>query len=154
VEGGAELVQALLAVLPGLSILATSRRLLGLPGERGFPVPPLAIPNGSDAPERLSLFESVALFVNRAQAVKPDFQVTNANAPAVAELCGRLEGIPLAIELAAARALVMTPAQMLEQLSDRFNLLVTRQRGIHERHRSLQASVEWSYRLLSPELQR
>jgi non-specific serine/threonine protein kinase len=154
--GGAERIGALLADLPELSILATSRRLLGLPGERGFPVPPLPTPDGpaAEAPERLSLFESVALFVDRAQAVKPHFQVTNQNAPAVAQLCQKLEGIPLAIELAAARSQVMSPGQMLEQLSRRFDLLVTRQRGIAERHRSLHAAVDWSYNLLAPGLQR
>src|SRR6185503_7909753 len=100
------------------------------------------------------VYESVQLFVDRAQAVKPDFQVTNTNAPAVAELCDRLEGIPLAIELAAARAQVLTPQQMLNQLSRRFDLLVSRKRGVAERQRTLRAAVDWSYRLLSAELQR
>src|SRR5205085_6559276 len=87
-------------------------------------------------------------------AVKPDFRITNGNAPAVAELCNRLEGMPLAIELAAARAQVLTPAQMLTHLEDRFTLLVSRKRGLAERQRTLRATIDWSYRLLSPELQR
>src|SRR5205823_9285839 len=111
-------------------------------------------PNGSDTPEHLSLFESVRLFVDRAQAAKPDFRITNSNAPAIAELCDRLEGMPLAIELAAARALVLTPSQMLVQLGNRFEFLVSRKRGIAERQRTLRAAVDWSYRLLSPDMQR
>jgi predicted ATPase/class 3 adenylate cyclase len=154
-EAGADLVELLLSRCPTLTCLVTSRQILGLPMEREFPVPPLATP-GSDtggSPEGLGVYESVRLFVDRAQAVKPDFQVTNANAPAVAELCDRLEGIPLAIELAAARAQVLTPQQMLQQLGNRFELLVSRRRGVAERQRTLRAAVDWSYRLLSPELQ-
>jgi non-specific serine/threonine protein kinase len=98
--------------------------------------------------------ESVQLFVDRAQAVLADFQVTRANASAVAELCHRLEGIPLAIELAAARAQVMSPVQILAQLEHRFDFLVSRQRDVAMRHRTLRAAIDWSYQLLSPELQR
>src|SRR5205807_858619 len=148
------LIQTLLARLPSLQCVVTSRQTLGLPGEQEFDVPPLATPNGTDTPERLSLFESVRLFVDRAQAAKPDFRITNSNAPDVAELCDRLEGLPLAIELAAARALVLTPAQMLGQLSRRFEFLVSRKRGIAERQRTLRAAVDWGYRLLSPDMQR
>jgi predicted ATPase len=86
-----------------------------------FALKPLPTPNGADTPERLSAFDSVRLFIDRAQASRPDFQITNANAPAVAELCDRLEGIPLALELAAARAQVLTPTQMLAQLAHRFD---------------------------------
>ncbi len=154
VAGGAEVVQTLLSRVPTLQCLVTSRQTLNLPGEGEFAVAPLPIPNGSDTPERLSLFESVRLFVDRAQAAKPDFRITNSNAPAVAELCDRLEGIPLAIELAAARALVLTPSQMLVQLGSRFEFLVSRKRGIAERQRTLRATVDWSYRLLAPDVQR
>jgi len=154
VAEGAGTVQKLLEQVPTLTVVATSRQLLGLPGEREFVVLPLPTPSGPESPERLGLYESVRLFVDRSQAVKPDFQVTNGNAPAVAELCIRLEGIPLAIELAAARALVMTPVQMLSQLSKRFEFLVSRRRGVVERQRTLRAAVDWSYRLLAPDLQR
>src|SRR5262249_39660298 len=94
------------------------------------------------------------LFIDRAQTVKPDFQVTNQNAAAVAALCHGLEGIPLAIELAAARALVLTPAQMLRQLAHRFDFLVSRRRDGVERHQTLRAAMDWSCRLLAPEMQR
>jgi predicted ATPase len=88
----------------------------------------------------------VQLFVDRAQAVRPDFQVTKANANAVAALCARLEGVPLAIELAASRAQVLTLAQMLTQLEEhRFGLLVSHRRDAHDRHRSLWAALDWSY---------
>lgn len=162
VDGGAEVLQVLLLEAPELKALVTSRVLLGLDGEREFAVAPLPTPHSSrrtgsagteGSPERVSAFESVRLFVDRAQAVKPDFQVTNSNAPAVAELCDRLEGIPLAIELAAARAQMMTPATMLEQLANRFDFLVSRKRGTVERQRTLRSAVDWSYRLLAPDLQ-
>lgn len=152
--GGAEVVQTLLSRVSTLQCLVTSRQTLNLPGEVEFAVAPLPIPNGSDTPERLSVFESVRLFVDRAQGAKPDFRITSSNAPAVAELCDRLEGIPLAIELAAARALVLTPSQMLVQLGNRFEFLVSRKRGIAERQRTLRATVDWSYRLLAPDIQR
>lgn len=152
--GGAEIVQTLLSRVPMLQCLVTSRQTLSLPGEVEFALAPLPTPNGSDTPEHLSLFESVRLFVDRGQAVKTDFRITNGNAPAVAELCDRLEGIPLAIELAAARALVLTPSQMLIQLGNRFEFLVSRKRGIVERQRTLRATMDWSFRLLSPDTQR
>lgn len=154
IAGGAERVQSLLSRVPTLQCLVTSRQTLGLPGEEEFAVAPLPTPNGSDTPERLSVFESVRLFVDRAQNAKPDFRITNSNAPAVAELCDRLEGMPLAIELAAARALVLTPSQMLVQLGSRFEFLVSRKRGIAERQRTLRATMDWSYRLLASDLQR
>jgi DNA-binding SARP family transcriptional activator len=113
VVGGAEIVRALRERLPSLRCVVTSRQVLGLPGEQEFAVSPLSTPNGADTPERLNMFESVRLFVDRAQASRPDFRITNGNAAEVAELCDRLEGLPLAIELAAARALVLTPSQML-----------------------------------------
>jgi predicted ATPase len=96
----------------------------------------------------------VALFVDRAQRARPDFQLTGSNAAAVAEICRRLEGIPLAIELAAAWAKQIPPAKMLQQLARRFDLLVARQRDLPSRHQTLRAAMEWSYQLLSPELQR
>lgn len=154
VEEGGRVIQTLLERVPSLTILATSRQSLNLAGEREYRLSPLATPNGTGTPERLTMFESVRLFVDRAQAVRPDFQVTNQNAPAVAELCDRLEGIPLAIELAAARASIFGPAQMLLQLERRFDFLVSRRRDTTERHRTLRATMDWSYQLLPPEVQR
>jgi predicted ATPase len=154
VEEGAILIQALLERVPTLTLLVTSRQRLNLPGEREFPVPPLPTPAEAELPERLLAFSSVQLFADRAQAVRPDFQITSRNVAAVATLCVKLEGLPLAIELAAARAQVLTPAQMLAQLAHRFDFLVSRQRTTAERHRTLRAAIDWSYRLLTPELQR
>jgi predicted ATPase len=151
---GAAVVQALMERVEGLMVLATSRRRLGLPGEREVPVPPLPTPNRDLPPEQLVRCESVQLFVDRAQAVRSDFQVTWVNAPAVAALCARLDGIPLALELAAARAQVLTPAQMLARLERRFQLLVNHKQEPDARHQSLEAALDWSYELLSPELQR
>src|SRR5262249_14899433 len=145
-------VQTLLARVPSLSLLITSRQVLNLSGEREFVLQPLPVPGDAETPEQLCLYESVQLFIDRAQAVKPDFRVTNYNAAAVAALCDHLEGIPLAIELAAARAQVLTPAQILAQLQNRFDFLASRRRDATDRHRTLRAAMEWSYRLLSPEL--
>lgn len=148
------MVARLLGKAPALQVLATSRRRLGVPGERLVAVPPLAIPEGELAPEALVACPSVQLFVDRAQAVLPDFQVTPRNAPALAELCARLEGIPLALELVAARIASLTPAQMLERLGERLDWSAGRQRPATERHRTLRAAIEWGTQLLSPELQR
>jgi predicted ATPase/DNA-binding SARP family transcriptional activator len=109
---------------------------------------------GRDELTALARYPSVQLFVDRAQAVRPDFQITPANAAVVAALCERVEGIPLALELAAARAHVLRPADMLAHLEKRFEFLVSRQRDVTARHRTLRATVDWSYSLLSPELQR
>jgi len=152
-EGAAHIVASLLERAPTLSCLITSRRLLNIAAEQELPVLPLPIPAEGTALERLVLCESVRLFVDRAQIARPDFQVTPHNAAAIAELCTRLEGLPLALELAAARALVLTPAQMLVQLEDRFAFLTSRRKDIAERHRTLRGAVEWSYRLLDTELQ-
>jgi predicted ATPase/DNA-binding SARP family transcriptional activator len=154
VDAGTNVVQMLLERVPTLTCLVTSRQLLGLAGEREVFVRPLPVPQGTETPERLSRVESVRLFVDRAQAVRPDFQITRQNALAVAELCERLEGIPLALELAAGRAQVLTPAQMLAQLENRFDFLVSRRRDVAARHRTLRGAVEWSFQLLAPGLQR
>jgi predicted ATPase/DNA-binding SARP family transcriptional activator len=122
--------------------------------QRQEPGPQSADPNTRHpTPNTLLTIPTVALFVDRAQAVKPDFQVTVGNAEALARLCEGLEGIPLAVELAASRAQVLTPAQMLSQLQDRFGLLVSRRRDVSARHRTLRSALDWSYHLLSPELQ-
>ena len=151
---GPHLVRTLMEQAPSLCCLVTSRRPLGLAGEREMALAPLPAPQSAGTPEQLSLYESVQLFVDRAQAVRPDFQVTPGNAAALAALCARLEGIPLALELAAARSQVLTPAQMLLQLDHRFDFLVSRRRDIAPRHRTMRAAVDWSYQTLAPALQR
>src|SRR5581483_1788954 len=153
-EAGALTLWTLLHRVPRLTCLVTSRRRLALPGESLFPVAPLPLPALSDTPAALMECASVQLFADRVRAVRPDFQVTVRNAPQVAALCQALEGVPLAIELAASRALMFTPAQMLAQLRHRFTLLTTRRMDKASRHRSLWAAIAWSYDLLSPELQR
>lgn len=159
VERGAPLVLSLLTLLPTLTCLVTSRRRLGLPGEREYPVPPLAVPplalpDAHETPALVALAAGVQLFVDRAQAARPDFQLTRGNVAAVAALCRNLEGIPLAIELVAARAMALTPAQMNERLAHRFELLTSRRGDKDGRHRSLWAALAWSYDLISPPLQR
>jgi predicted ATPase/DNA-binding SARP family transcriptional activator len=151
---GAWIVRTLLERAPTLTCLITSRRKLKLAGEQEFPVPPLPTPKHASTPEELTRCDSVQLFVDRAQAVRPDFQVTPANAAAVATLCQRLEGIPLALELAAARVASLTPAQVLQQLQRPLDFLASKQQGIPARHLTVRAAVAWSYQLLSPELQR
>jgi len=154
VERGAPLVSALLTRLPGLTCLITSRRRLALPGEREYPVPPLPLPDANGAAAQIARAASAQLFVDRAQAARPDFQLTPSNAAALAALCRSLEGIPLAIELVAARAMTLTPAQMMERLGQRFALLTSRRGDKGTRHRSLWAALEWSYDLLPPSLGR
>jgi predicted ATPase/class 3 adenylate cyclase len=150
VLGAAPAVAELLAVAPGLKILATSRAPLGLYGEQEFPVPPLTLPDLTSSPslESLTQYEAVGLFVERARAVKPDFQVTNESAPAVAEICVRLDGLPLAIELAAARIKMLPPQAMLQRLSSRLKLLTGGARDLPERQRTLRGAIEWSHALL------
>ena len=154
IQDGPPIVRSLLEQASGLTVLATSRCPLGLSGEREITVAPLPLPERDVSPEQLVQFASVRMFVDRAQAVRADFQVTPRLAPVVAAVCRRLEGIPLAIELAAARANMFTLAQIRDGLHDRFGLLVSRKRDIPIRHRSLRAAIEWSYRLLTPEIQR
>jgi predicted ATPase/class 3 adenylate cyclase/Tfp pilus assembly protein PilF len=143
-------VTELLAVAPGLKVLATSRTSLRLYGEHVYPVPPLSLPDLKLQPplERLTQYEAVGLFVERAQAVKPDFKVTNESAPAVAEICVRLDGLPLAIELAAARITMLPPKAMLQRLTSRLKLLTGGARDLPERQRTLRATIEWSFALL------
>ena len=152
VENAASKVRELIERIPSLRCLVTSRRRLDLSGERECPIPPLTVPKRDDPPERLMLCESVQLFVDRAQSVKPDFQVTPKNAPFVADLCARLEGIPLAVELAAARAQSLTPAQMVARLDRPLDLLSGSKRDRPPRHQTLRAAFDWSYDMLAPEL--
>ena len=153
IEDGALWVQTLLERVPTLTCLVTSRQRLLLSGETLFHVAPLPSSGGATTPEATLQNESVRLFVDRAQAVRTDFAVTPQNASAIAELCDRLEGIPLALELAAARAQTFTPQQMLEQMKQRFDFLVSRHYDRAQRHRTLRDTLEWSYRLLTPQAQ-
>ncbi|HEY7422233.1 MAG TPA: tetratricopeptide repeat protein [Gaiellaceae bacterium] len=141
----------LLAGAPGLRILVTSREPLRVAGEREFPLDPLPVPEASESIDaaRLSEFDSVALFIERALAVRPEFAVTNENAPAVAEICSRLDGLPLAIELAAARVRLLSPQALLSRLGERLALLTGGARGAPERQQTLRATIDWSFRLLS-----
>jgi predicted ATPase len=144
-------VTELLAMGPNLKILVTSRAALHVYGEHEFPVPPLAIPESLAALpiEVLSQYPAVALFVQRAVAVKPDFQLNRENAPAVIEICTRLDGLPLAIELAAARVKVLSPSSMRTRLTSRLQLLTGGARDMPHRQQTLRAAIDWSYDLLS-----
>jgi predicted ATPase len=143
-------VTEMLAGAPGLKVLVTSRTSLRLYGEHVYPVPPLSMPDLKRPPplERLTQYEAVRLFVERARALKPDFKVTNESAPAVAEICVRLDGLPLAIELAAARITMLPPRALLQRLSSRLKLLTGGARDLPERQRTLRATLEWSHALL------
>jgi predicted ATPase len=152
-EEGTPFVQALRRRLPRLSYLITSRHKLNLEGERDITLHPLKTPDAAETPEQLLAYPSVQLFLDRAQAARYSFALTQDNAEAVSMLGQRLEGIPLAIELAAAWAATLTPEQILLRLSRRFDLLISRRKDIPERHRSLQAVLEGSYQLLPPKLQ-
>ena len=150
VWGAAPAVTEMLAGAPGLKVLATSRAPLGLYGEHEFPVPPLTMPDLERPPtlERLTQYEAVGLFVERARAIKPDFSITNESAPAVAEICVRLDGLPLAIELAAARIRMLPPKALLARLGNRLKLLTGGARDLPERQRTLRGAIEWSHDLL------
>ena len=150
VPGAAPLVGDLLSACPRLEVLATSRSVLRVYGEQEFAVPPLELPHPGRLPaiDRLSQYEAVRLFIERAKAARPDFSVTDENAPAVAEICMRLDGLPLAIELAAARIKLLPPRAMLERLGSRLKLVTGGARNLPERQRTLRGTIEWSYTLL------
>jgi predicted ATPase/class 3 adenylate cyclase len=156
VTDAADIVASLLAGAPRLAVIVTSRFVLHLSGEHEYPVPPLDAPDLRQLPDpaRLSRYEAVALFIERAQAARPDFAVTNQNAPAVAEISVRLDGLPLAIELAAARVRLLTPQAILARLSNRLGLLTGGPRDVPERQRTLRGAIEWSYDLLDSDEQR
>ena len=147
----APIVAELLAMGLNLKILVTSRAALHVYGEREFPVPPLALPDSRSVPrvEVLSQYPAVALFVQRAVAAKPDFELNRENASAVIEICTRLDGLPLAIELAAARVKVLSPSSMRARLASRLQLLTGGARDLPERQQTLRAAMDWSYDLLS-----
>ena len=151
VYASAQISESLLEACPHLKILTTSRESLNIPGESVWNVPTLALPD----PDQISLvdllmdYESICLFVERGTAIRPDFALTEANASFVAQICHRLDGIPLAIELAAARVKVLTPEQIAARLDDRFRLLTGGGRTAVPRHRTLRAAIDWSYDLLT-----
>ena len=154
-SGAAEIAVRILRVCPGIRILATSRRPLGITGEIAWPVPPLALPppDGNGVSEVAS-FAAVALFAARAAAVRPGFAVTDATAADVAAICLGLDGLPLAIELAAARADVLTPAAINARLQNRFEFLVEGGREAAARQQTLRAAIDWSFDLLNDDQRR
>jgi predicted ATPase/DNA-binding CsgD family transcriptional regulator len=147
----AVLAGKLLAAAPGLHILATSRHVLGVEGEQILSVPPLSTPDpeADVAADDPTHYESVALFLDRATAVAPDFAMGPGNRAAVLDLCRRLDGVPLAIELAAVWLRILSPSQILERVEDRFRLLTRGRPAVPTRHQALEATVGWSYDLCS-----
>jgi predicted ATPase len=156
VDGTAKLAEALLRSCPSLRILATSRENLGIGGEAVLHVSPLAFPDADKEPTLGGLpgFDAIALFASRAAEAVPGFELTDQNKSTVAHICSRLEGLPLAIELAAARLRAISPDQMLDRLSDRYSLLTRGSRGAPKRQQTLSWSVGWSYDLCTPDEQR
>ncbi len=154
VQAAAPFVAALLTAAPRVVVLATSRSPLHVYGEREFPLQPLSPPPPALDLEQVARSDAVALFVDRAQAVSPAFRLTPQNAPEVVEVVRRLDGLPLAIELAAARVKVLPPRALLRKLTDRLDLLAQRGSSRPSRHETLDAAIGWSYDLLTPQLQR
>ncbi len=152
VQASAAVAETLLRACPRLHILASSREALGIAGETVYRVPSLSFPDGSAAlsPETLLHYEAVRLFVDRAGTALPGFSLSADNAAAVVQICQRLDGIPLAIELAAARVKMLHPGQIASRLSDRFRLLTGGSRTALPRQQTLRATMDWSYNLLAP----
>lgn len=148
---GALAVAHMLELCPNLACLVTSRRALNIEGEQLLQIKPLPVPEPSASPAALEECESVRLFVDRARSARQDFRLSRTNSEAVAELCRRLDGLPLALELAASRISTCTPAQILGRIGEATEFLTSRMRNTTDRHRSLRATVEWSVRLLSEE---
>jgi predicted ATPase/class 3 adenylate cyclase/tetratricopeptide (TPR) repeat protein len=149
IQPAADLANALLRAAPHLRVMASSREALRIPGEQAYPVHPLPVPGRGDSLEALSQSTAVRLFVERAQQHKPSFALNAREAPAVVELVARLEGIPLALELAAARVRSLTVAEINTRLTDRYKLLTGGGRVLQERQQTLRALVDWSYELLT-----
>jgi predicted ATPase/class 3 adenylate cyclase len=145
-----DVVRAIVGAGDDVAVLVTSRSALHLYGEQEYPVPPLGIPDPGHLPTlaALSQYEAVALFIERARAVRPGFTVTNENAPAVAEICYRLDGLPLAIELAAARVKLLTPQAILGRFDDRLSLLAGGARDLPLRQQTLRGAIAWSHDML------
>jgi predicted ATPase/class 3 adenylate cyclase/DNA-binding CsgD family transcriptional regulator len=152
VDACAQMADRILHVALDTRILASSREALGIGGEVTYRVPSLGLPDIQHLPpiESLSQYEAVRLFIDRSTAAVPSFTVTNDNAPALAQVCFHLDGIPLAIELAAAKIRVLSVEQIAKRLDDRFRLLTGGSRTVLERHQTLRAAIDWSYNLLSP----
>ncbi|HEV2241613.1 MAG TPA: NB-ARC domain-containing protein, partial [Streptosporangiaceae bacterium] len=151
IDSCARLCHRLLASAPGLRVLATSREPLRVAAETVWQVPPLTLPQpgAAEAPEELGRYEAIRLFCDRAAASQPGFALTPANLPAVAALCRSLDGVPLAIELAAAWVRVLSVEQILARLDDRFRLLTSGDRTAPPRQRTLRAAIDWSHDLLA-----
>ena len=149
VQACASLAHALLKAAPDVRLLASSREALRVPGEQAYPILPLPLPGRGDSLAQLAASTAVRLFVSRAQAHKPGFELTPEQAPAVAELVTRLEGIPLALELAAARVRLLAVADINKRLGDRYKLLTGGDRVLQQRQQTLRALVDWSHELLS-----
>jgi predicted ATPase/class 3 adenylate cyclase len=143
------IVERILQTCPRVRVVATSREGLGVPGEHLWPLRSLATPRPTDSPEVVRLTDAVRLFVDRANAVDPNFALETDGVEAVGEICRRLDGIPLAIELAAARVSALSPAEIASHLDERFRLLTGGRRRSVERHHTLRATVDWSYSLLN-----
>ncbi len=151
VEEVGRLTEGLLRECPGVRILATSREALGVAGEQVWPLSSLELPPRTSALETVVASEAVQLFTERARAVQPGFVLDEGNAEAVAEICRRLDGIPLAVELAAARVTIMSPSDIASRLDQRFQLLTGGRRTAAGRHQTLRAAIEWSYEMLEPQ---
>ena len=154
--GASETVADMLAAAPRLKVLVTSRTVLNLYGEQEFPVAPLTVPDPGLASDlaRLESFEAVTLFLQRARAVKPSFSITKENGSLVSRICVRLDGLPLAIELAASRIRVQEPAEILARLEQRLSVLTAGSTNVPARQRTLRGAIDWSYELLRPAEQR
>lgn len=150
IDSAARTAEALLRACPNVKIVATSREALGIAGELAWSVPPLTLPDLQHLPpvEQLTEFEATRLFVERARLVHPTFVLTDQNAPYVAQICGRLDGIPLAIELAAARMKGLSVEEIANHLDDRFRLLTGGSRTAVPRQQTLRSAIDWSYQLL------
>jgi len=149
-EASADLALAMLSRCSDLKILATSRQRLGIAGEQVWQVSPLSVPEGTTSLEDLASYEAIQLLLDRAALVHPNIGVSELTAPALVQICRRLDGIPLALELAAARMATLPPTEIAARLDDRFTLLAGDERGRPPRHQTLQAAVEWSHHLLDP----
>ena len=148
------LAEGVIRGCPDVRILATSREGLAVDGEQMRPLRSLSLPDPSDAPDVVATSDAAALFVDRARAARPGFALDATNASAIAEICRRLDGIPLAIELAAARVVSMNPGEIVALVDERFRLLTGGSRSAVERHQTLRAAVDWSYSLLTETEQR